>query len=211
MLIICGPKNDIRRFNIYIPDWPKKVGITVSGGADSAILLYIVALLNKQRPNPAELIPFTVPRTDGAYLYSPDIVEYVNQRLNLKLPVPLSVGDPTVHHSKQVETGTMAMLDNGIVDYIFYGSQQTPPEEFPMPGLYPERPSHNKYKRAQVPFVDLYKTHTLDLYYQFGQEKLLELSHSCTEMQIGRCGQCFQCAEREWAFRILGKKDPGLK
>ena len=210
MLITCGPANDRRTFNIYIPEWPTKIAVTVSGGMDSAILLYLVAKLNKERSQPKELIPFTVPRTDGAYRYSPDIVKYVNRVLGLNLPAPIPVGDPTVHHSKQVETGTIEVL-NGIADYIFYGSQQTPPVQWPMPGLYPERPVHNKYKRAQIPFVELDKRHTLDLYYQFGQEQLLELSHSCTEQQVGRCGQCFQCAERQWAFAQLNKKDPGIQ
>jgi len=97
MLITCGPANDRRTFNIYIPEWPTKIAVTVSGGMDSAILLYLVAKLNKERSQPKELIPFTVPRTDGAYRYSPDIVKYVNRVLGLNLPAPIPVGDPTVH------------------------------------------------------------------------------------------------------------------
>ena len=53
-------------------------GILLSGGIDSAILLY---LLIKENPN-IQIQPFTIAKADGAYLYADPIIDHFNKKSN---------------------------------------------------------------------------------------------------------------------------------
>jgi len=56
----------------------------------------------------------------------------------------------------------------------------------------------------------LYKHNILEFMYAGNQEDLIDITHSCTEQQIGRCNKCWQCTERAWAFKQLDKTDTGI-
>ena len=49
----------------------------------------------------------------------------------------------------------------------------------------------------------------IDLIFQFKQEKLFELSHTCNMPGL-RCGGCNGCNERRWGFEQMSYKDPGI-
>lgn len=202
-------KESIKEVEVSIPEDATKIAMLLSGGADSAILLYILAQEAKARN--IEIMTFTVPRPDGAILYSPSIVDFINQQLSTSIPHPIEVGDPTVHHSMQTRSGHVEIFQKYNVDYVFYGSQSIPEELKGLDLVYPRRPTSKVYPRTFCPFFDLTKEHTLDLYYKLGVQDLLKLSHSCTETQVGRCGACYNCLERAWAFTRLGFTDPGEK
>jgi hypothetical protein len=188
----------------------KRVGVLVSGGADSAILLYILAKLNLENGSPCELIPFTVPKTDGAIVFARGVVDHVNQALNCNLPQTTVVGDPTLHHSQQVSSGREEAFDNYDVDIIVYGSQQTPPkDELLVDWEYPIRPDQIHYSIAYCPFALVDKRHTIDLYRIFNKMDLLAVTHSCTEKPSGRCGKCLYCQERAWALKSNLLEDTG--
>jgi len=55
----------------------------------------------------------------------------------------------------------------------------------------------------------LYKHNILEFMYAGNQEDLIDITHSCTEQQVGRCNQCWQCTDRAWAFKQLDKTDTG--
>lgn len=208
MKITVG-NSDPREIEVSIPEDTKKIAVLLSGGADSAILLYILAQEAKQQN--VELMTFTVPRPDGAILYSPGIVDYLNSVTDLNIPHPIEVGDPSVHHSMQTRSGHSEIFRKYDVDYVFYGSQSIPEELTGLDLVYPKRPARKTFPHTICPFFDLTKEHTLDLYFKLGMTELLKYSHSCTEMQVGRCGACYNCLERAWAFTKLGYTDPGSK
>lgn len=213
MIITAGPKGDEQEIVIELPSRHKKVGVMVSGGADSAILLYLLALEKKMAGSDHELIPLTVPRPDGAKDYSGPIVSFVNGLLGSDMPAPIIVGDPTLHHSQQTNSGEREARDKLGVQHIFYGSQKHPP--VPMPGEYPGRPDRIHYTNNQgvitttCPFAMLDKRHTMALFDVFQVWPLAAITHSCTEMTKGRCGVCYNCTERKWALDELGFTDPG--
>lgn len=202
-------KDNVREVDVSIPNNVKKIAMLLSGGADSAILLYILAQEAKDRN--IEIMTFTVPRPDGAILYSPGIVDFINATLGTSIPYPIEVGKPDVHHSMQTRSGHMEIFQKYDVDYVFYGSQSIPNELQGLELVYPRRPTSRTYPKTICPFFDLTKEHTLDLYYKLGVPDLLKLSHSCTETQVGRCGACYNCIERAWAFTKLCQTDPGEK
>jgi hypothetical protein len=208
MIVIVGPESDKRQVEISLPTDKKRIGVMLSGGADSAILLYILALENKMSGSDHELIPFTVARPDGAWNYVKPIVDKINQMLDIALPDPIQVGDPTLHHSQQGRSGELEARDKYQIDHFYYGSQQHPP--VPMPGEYPKRPEQVELPGTTIPFALVDKRHTLDLFNVFDAWPLIELTHSCTAQTEGRCGACYNCTERAWAFTELGFTDPGV-
>lgn len=207
MIVLAGPANDKRQIEISLPANKKRIGVMLSGGADSAILLYILALEKKMAGTDHELIPFTVARPDGAWAYVKPIVDRINNILGIELPDPIQVGDPTLHHSQQGRSGERQARLEYNIEHCFYGSQAHPP--VPMPGEYPARPTQVELPGTTIPFALVDKRHTLDLFNVFDVWTLIELTHSCTAQTEGRCGECYNCVERKWAFSELGFTDPG--
>jgi hypothetical protein len=197
--------------NVFIPQGAKKIACLVSGGADSAVLLYMLAI-DAQKYG-VELVTFTVPRSDGAINYSPGIVECVNRLAGTNVPMPIAIGDPdNNHHSEQTRSGHRQILkDYTDIDYIYYGSQSVASELENIEGVvYPWRPERMFYPGKTIcPFFDLTKEHTLDLYFKLGIVELLKYSHTCCVWPVGRCEVCYNCIERKWAFTKLGQTDPG--
>lgn len=209
MKILAGPENDKREIDISLPEGKKRIGVMLSGGADSAILLYLLALERKLGNTDHELVPFTVARPDGAWNYVKPIADKIKSMLGVEFSDPIQVGDPTLHHSKQGRSGEIEAREKYGVEHCFYGSQQHPP--VPMPGEYPARPDQVDLPGTTIPFALVDKRHTLDLYEVFQAWPLIELTHSCTALTEGRCGECYNCKERQWALNELGFTDPGSK
>lgn len=182
----------------------KKYGILLSGGLDSAVLLYLII---REFPR-IDLQPFTIPKKDGAILYADPIISHINNKFNLKIPKTIAVGDPTVHHRKQNKSAVIDIFQKHSVDFLFIAINQNPPELTDLPGA-PIRTKRVRDSRIILPFVDLIKTHIVDLMFEYSQEDLMAITHSCTEQPVGRCSQCWQCSERAWAFSSLNKIDNG--
>jgi hypothetical protein len=179
-------------------------GILLSGGLDSAILLYLLVSVNSE----IKIQPFTIAKTDGAYLYADPIIEHFNRKFNLSIPRTIVVGDPTVHHRLQSTTAVTDIFEKHPVDYLYIGINQNPPDLANLPGA-PLRATKSPDPKILFPFVDLYKHNILQFMYDANQEDLVDITHSCTEQQLGRCNQCWQCTERAWAFKQLDKQDIG--
>lgn len=190
--------------NAYIFSKQHTYGILLSGGIDSAILLY---LLIKVNPN-IQIQPFTIAKTDGAYLYADPIIDHFNKKFNLMIPQTIVVGDPTVYHRLQSTTAVREIFEKYPVDYLYIGLNQNPPELANLPGA-PVRDTKSTNPQIILPFVDLYKHNILEFMYDNNQEDLIDITHSCTEQSVGRCNQCWQCTERAWAFEKLNKIDTG--
>jgi 3'-phosphoadenosine 5'-phosphosulfate sulfotransferase (PAPS reductase)/FAD synthetase len=187
-------------------DTTKKYGILLSGGIDSAILLY---LLIKSNPS-INIQPFTIDKTDGAGLYANPIVDHLNRKFDLSIPHTIFVGDPKVHHRMQSTTAVIDIFTKHTdIDLLFVGINRNPPELADDPHA-PKRDTKSTHPRIIFPFVDLYKDAVLQMVYDNDQQDLLDLTHTCTEQSHGRCNQCWQCRERIWAFKQLDRIDTGL-
>ena len=203
-------KDDFKEpIEIKLPDGDN-IGFLVSGGADSAILLYLICKLNIENGSPKKITTFTVPKTDGSRPFAEIIVGYVSSLLDIEINMPHIVGDPTLHHSKQVLSGRNEAMEKFNIDCMIYGSQMVPPRELiDIDWEYPFRPEEIDYPSVYCPFAKVDKRHTLDLYRICNMEPLLSLTHSCTMVAHGRCMKCFNCIERKWALEQLGVDDPG--
>lgn len=197
-----------RKFSLDIPKDAKRILVALSGGADSAMMLYMIAKELQQTNRTCFLSTFTVPRPDNGVSYSPKIVQYINRTLGSNVSGPMILGDGNVDHASVISKAVIDILKTNFYDIIYIAENTVPP--IPSGAIPPVRsPSKNAWKKLILPFFELDKSEIIELYYQFNIEELLTLSHSCTTNTIGRCDWCFNCTERAWAFAKLDKEDPG--
>lgn len=180
-------------------------GLLLSGGLDSAILLY---LLVKNNPN-INLTIFTIPKYDGSALYAGPIVDHFNKKFNLNIPSPVFVGNPDAHHTEQSTTAIVEILSNYKIDYLFMGVNTNPPELNDLDGA-PKRKLTSPNPKLIYPFAHMLKDEIIKIMFDEEQTDLMNLTHSCTEQQLGRCNRCWQCTERAWAFKQLDRQDTGI-
>lgn len=187
------------KFNL---DQNSRYGIMLSGGLDSAILLGLLLLENKN----INIQPFTIPKTDGAMLYADPVIAYINSKFDTSIPNTIKVGDPNVHHRQQSKTAVKEIFENYNIDRLFIAINRNPEELAEMPGA-PKRDTRSDNFKVVFPFVDLLKTDIIRLAIENNLVELFNITHSCTEQQRGRCGKCWQCTERSWAFNQLDLSD----
>lgn len=196
-------------------DFNAKNSIMLSGGLDSAILLYILLKEYQKNSIYPDIQIFTIPKSDGSYLYVDSILEYFNQQFKIKLPAKVFVGNPEAHHSQQSTTAVLEILSKyPDIDYIYFATNQNPDRMFDYsnlkPGEYPNRVTKSDHQKVVMPFIEMRKDQILKLLFDNNQRALIDLTHSCTEWIRGRCEVCFQCRERKWAFDQLDKSDTGI-
>ena len=196
-----------RTVEVYWPSGVKRLGLNVSGGFDSALMLWLWA--NFPTPEGCELLAVTTDRGLGAKEFASRIVDHVNSLTgrsiqHLVLPVA-----PTTPHSKQVSNPVTIAMRRGMYDCMMGADTGNPPVT--LPGVEPVRLSLEKqnYANAKHPFLHCDKTHTVQLVQELGLSWIPEMSHTCTETSDVRCGRCWQCSERAWAYQTLGLTDIG--
>ena len=189
----------------------KKYGIMLSGGLDSAVLMYLILKENKN----INIQSFSIPKHDGSHMFVDRILEYFGSQFDIEIPDTILVGDPNVHHSQQSTQAIKQIFkEYPELDFVYFATNQNPQHNFDYSsypeGSYPNRVKTSPHPKILMPFIEMYKDEILKIVFDNDQIELLKITHSCTEQRTGRCGQCFQCNERAWAFRQLDNPDPGI-
>ena len=182
------------------------VAVLVSGGTDSALLLYKMLEHQVMSLPSMKISVFTIPRSDEGIFYVRKIVDWLNENFGGKLPQPVVLGDGTVHHSIVIKSAIRILLEDETIDLIYSGANLVP--EVNLGDHAPVRANFLRKGKICVPFSYTLKTDILMEYYRLGIEDLLKQTHSCSEKIHGKCGKCFNCRERSWAFETIGKVDP---
>jgi 7-cyano-7-deazaguanine synthase in queuosine biosynthesis len=186
-------------------------GIMLSGGLDSAVLLYLLL----KEDNTIAIQPFSIPKHDGSHLFVPGILKHFENYFNITIPNTILVGDPEAHHSQQSTTAVKQILtEYPKIDFVYFATNQNPTHSFDYsqfsPDGFPNRVQGPTHPKILMPFIKMHKDEILKILFDNDQQALLSLTHSCTERKTGRCGQCFQCNERAWAFDQLDQTDLGV-
>jgi len=185
-----------------------KVGLFCSGGFDSTTLAYLICSIIDKHKLSTDLVIITVPRYDDSWRHAENTITWLKDKLHVKLK-HLSVGDPTLHHSKQVSSGITAMRKLDPTMLLILADTQNPTDE--IQGTAPVRTKSLNPLNYQ-PWINLDKTEVIKLAQQLGiLDEVSRLSHSCTQSTELRCGSCWQCRERAWAFKKLNLIDIGDK
>jgi len=196
-LIIKEIEIKIKNFN--------NIAIFISGGFDSTILSYLILdIVNKN--NLKKNIEFhTVPRYDDSKNHAHRIVIWLLTKfetINSEIKI---VGNPDLHHSKQVSSGIKECINDTESKIILLGDTKNP---INLPNG-PIRIKSN-YENIFQPFFEYDKRITLNIAIHFGiLHEISKITHTCTERKYLRCNHCWQCLERKWAFDSLSLKDVG--
>jgi hypothetical protein len=204
MIITCGPVGNQRTLKLKLPEERTKIAVLISGGIDSAILYYLMLLENKNIGFKHEIVPVTIPRTEGSEYFGKLVVANMNEKFNMIKRDAIVVGNASLPDDRQVKSGVLHAYDLGF-DLVYGGVIEQQPEH--MVGWTP--PDAKETKRFKTPLKDLSKAHVIDLVIQSKQEDLFYITHTCVKFKIGRCHKCNGCNERAWGFAHLGLTDPG--
>ena len=208
MVIIPHPKNN------------KPLGVKMSGGVDSSILLYALA---KEFDNP--LVPITVDNYINPYqsTYTNKVIDFVNNELNVSIPHTITdISSPEVDLDDALTSLVQREVNKGTFDVYYMAQTKNPdPKLVDEDHLHviedtfhrlPERDWGTPEEKlitgiSYRPFINLHKGHIKELYDYYGvTDTLFPLTKSCetdgtpfTE----HCGHCWWCVERHWAFNKL--------
>lgn len=194
----------------------RNIGISVSGGLDSTLLAYLLHDIKHKTNSPAKLQYFCVPRPDDSIVHVERVVAYIDSYFKQPPSKIHIVGDGTLHHREQVKSGMREAVQKYDIDVLVTGVTKTPescePPEY-LPNyeygkfIDPDGTPYNGPVRVKTqnpkfinPFWGITKVETVGLIKELGLAVIPEITHSCTGSKSIRCGRCWQCCERAWAF-----------
>jgi len=200
----------------------KTLALSMSGGADSTILCYILAKTSQKRD-----LQITIQPYNGYDIWAPidstgviKIIKYIQSKfptVDIQWPISTvfntngasaSEGDKNSYIKPLIEK----LVAHNVVDLVMNGISMGPPLEVQqtfkdwdnkinvrrLPGYH----LWNEVERAidhLSPLKHIDKRFIVYCYKKFGIEELLEMTNSCTEPQ-GNCRECWWCQERSWAL-----------
>ena len=215
----CGPSYDRRIIDFSLPKYPKniqtnasnlycklhdikknyKIGVLVSGGIDSALLYYILLKENQSLQEQFTITPYTILRKEGSKNYALKVINYINCLFNQPYISLNVVGNPNLPEIQQVESGAIEVLKEN--DFLYIGIIEAKPEH----SVNWVRHKFIESYRRKYPFMNLQKSHIIDLFYLLNVEGILPLTHSCAVNELTPCLECNGCKEREWGFLEIKK------
>ncbi len=226
--------NGLKTVIPYSDQW-KKLIVQVSGGLDSALLLYLTAKTFKQIDSKTKIIPLSLEVPNKVKNLSSarkviqavrDTVQYEHLEKGIEVLMPEEKAHPDHKNKFFVDTLVRIRNEQGI-DFEFNGNTKNPPEnvrKFFRDDEFRELKRDNRstiynWKCSASPHSFNDKSGIVNLY---KENKILEsiAAHtlSCDinlDEKIKRnlptpCGDCWWCHERAWGFEANEIKDPSL-
>lgn len=184
-----------------------KYGILLSGGLDSAVLLGLIATLSPS----VNIQPFTMMKSDESYKYVDAIIDEINSRMGTNIPHSIMIADPGGMFHRSYGSYTTGFIFNAYpeIDFLFNGVTQNPDELTGYNGA-PDRAKEKDHPKVVMPFVHHTKETVVELMFDHHLDWLSDYTHTCTRNTKGRCGVCFQCQERKFAYIMNNKVDTGV-
>lgn len=205
---------NLPKANLEIPN--KRIGISISGGADSAILSYIMMKYCE-----ADLYFFTTANLEKSFITVRAASAVLAKCVELTKKV-------NIHHhidyvSKFDRTSFFKNLedkvDQGHVDVVYTATTNIPSLierskflnqlEFSLANRRTPtkvKPFYSQENKFYHPFINIDKKDIKEMYNEFGVlDELFPVTRSCessTELDH-HCGKCWWCEERMWAFGRL--------
>ena len=158
------------------------IGILVSGGFDSALLLYMLYLYKSTN----KITAFVVDYPNKSLEYSKKVLDYIDPDIT----VHHFKNIPNINHVRYGVTRALAFP----VDIILIADTANPAH---LIGY--DRPVSTNIRVIQ-PFIKYTKDVVVSTAKQLDALSLLDITWSCETNNIVPCGECFHCKERAWAL-----------
>jgi hypothetical protein len=200
-----------------IPVVSEPVGILVSGGTDSAVLLYL--LLSKYNSKIHIFSTSAGPRKEVDMKHCLDVVRTctnITSNWNVEHHITYTEGyaGPAIFDlaHKYVEEERIRWLFTGITKNPPYDVQAKWKDKQPalaLDGRDPDEirdPFRHSEHRKIYPWTNFDKRDIAQLYQKHNlTDTLFPVTRSCVNIHTGdvHCGECWWCNEREWAFGRL--------
>lgn len=181
-----------------------RIGFFISGGFDSTVLLLAACEIRKKNNLNIEYLGLTVPRSDNSLDHANRVVTWINGKFLSNIDI-ISVGNPNLHHSVQVRFGCKKAKDYNYADLYLLADTAIPID---LENDAPERIRSDEDLFYQ-PWFDKTKDYVVRLAAELDIEEISKITHTCTESKTIRCGKCWQCRERQWAFQQVAIEDFG--
>jgi len=201
----------------------KNIGLQMSGGADSSLILFcLVKMLHERgQSDSVNIWPSTVydleEKEVKSYIAAENVIDYVRKHPGGQCIKDLQISvhsQPDRGLSKDVLMAPVRkyMGDHRKCEVVIVGTNQGMPED--------ERPTVSEhYKGKQLielgekehdalPWAPVDKKFIAAQYKKFGIEDMSYITSSCVVSSESPCKECWWCKERYWAF---GSYDYGLQ
>lgn len=193
-----------------IPNSP--VGVLCSGGADSSLVLYLLAKYSKQ-----PIHVFTLSNTEKQ-------LSNVTVIANVLRWIILKTNNTNIYHHtyfapSQTQIGLakypLLFLQEKAVEMLYIGDTSYPPDEInrsfdPNDIQNTIDRSYGQQRKTKIgpfyyPFTNYTKQKIAEIYKHENILELFKLTRSCESPNSpdAHCGVCWWCKEREWAFGSL--------
>jgi len=182
------------------------ISVFSSGGLDSGALLCLI-MSELKATGQLDTLPvtcYTGIKYDGATYYASRLVSKIAEHFSCNIIHNNNVENDVV------ETGRFRFIASTEPNTVVYaGISRMVPEsvkEFKnkLKVKYP-----NEFGKYKFPFLNMAKPQILDIYYKLGCEDIIQYTHSCVNLAVSKCNNCYSCEERAWAFTELMKSDTG--
>lgn len=202
------------------------LGMWCSGGADSTILLYLLAKKIKDENLNIKIQPLSVRRgRPWNPIYAGNVIDFIVDELNFKnmnhhvIYYP-DINDVYQREEKEFRERDMKNFNSNFIDIMYSGITSNPPKDDKTISKNKERSRDESSERLIInksrmayyinPFFKINKKHIAELYNKFNlTDTLFPLTRSCEGFDIDsgnytyHCGKCWWCEERLWAFGRL--------
>ncbi len=228
-----GPAFDRTTLSFILPanaDPTNTILVGFTGGVDSALVLYLVAMLNKMQEIPYIIQPICVTsrlcnvpvKIAEDWINVEFMCDLINKKVGNGINKVIFISaPPDSPRELNVRHGLLRFFNSDThldihrfqkYKYIYVGDNAVPNDP-----SFPHKDAIPRYnKKAPLPWlnclVHLYKYHIIDALVQLGLEDIIEKTARCSIGHETLDEPCvsFQCNERRWAFTKINT-DMGIK
>ena len=216
-------ENSQDQFDIDLSNNIKKIGIKLSGGADSSIVCYMLAKYAKEERPDITIYPITGISLAKPYqeIFAKRVIDKIEGLLDYKFGEHIAESVRNDHYIVD-QTKIVEKAYNKLnLDMHFAGITANPepddaPELFLDPTALPsDDRSKKQIKRPQTtpssstwyPLINVDKKGVKEHYERLGVlDTLFPITRSCEDITTdfsSHCGKCWFCLERKWGFGRL--------
>jgi|TARA_B110000977_G_scaffold159883_1_gene203990 hypothetical protein len=211
-------------FSKYIPLNFTKIGIKLSGGADSAIVCYMLAKYVMSERSDITIYPITGIADGKAYqkIFAEQVLLKITELTGVQFGTHYCATvrtDSSPNYTLDQNTLVNSLYKNKLIDMHLAGITANPTKD-EAPSLYEDvslMPSDDRSKTTNFrelvsgnsfrPLFNIDKRGVAEFYTTLGVlDELFPVTRSCEEYTNDftvHCGRCWFCQEREWGFGRL--------